>query len=132
MALKCVYIGGCSKAPQLRAANLQPGNSGLIMSLRYDLEKCRKWECCCLGVLAQKAAIPIEDDKKPTVTGAESSGPIAGVQDNESRGFLNLLPSELYPYHISQKEISHFMFYQILENAFPDHCRFSPCTTSFL
>ncbi|KAI9128218.1 hypothetical protein K1719_001211 [Acacia pycnantha] len=88
-------MGGCSKAPQLRAANFHPGNSGLIMSLRYDLEKCRKWERCCLGVLAQKAATHIEDDKKPTVTGAESSGSITGVQENESKGFLNLLPKPL-------------------------------------
>lgn len=96
MALRCVYIGGCSKTPQLGAANLQPGNSGLIMNLRYDLaEKCRKWECCCLGVLARKAVTPIEDQKKPTVTGAESSGSITEVQENESKGFLNLLPKPL-------------------------------------
>ncbi|XP_028762980.1 arogenate dehydratase/prephenate dehydratase 1, chloroplastic-like [Neltuma alba] len=95
MALKCVCIGGCWKTHQSGAANFQPGNSGLIMNMRYDLEKCRKWECCYLGALAQKAANPIEDDKKPAVTGADSSGSITGVQENESKGLINLLPKPL-------------------------------------
>ena len=98
MALKGASIWGCSSS---RAAPPQLGvvansHHALIGNLRYELEKCRKWECCCLGVVAQRALTPVEDEK-PTGPLVESSGAADGVQQNESKGFhkdVNLLPSE--------------------------------------
>lgn len=104
MALKTLSMVGCSNAPQLGGARFQSGNSGMVLNLRYDLEKCRKWECCCLGVLAQKATTPVEDEK-PNVSANEASRSIDGVRENESKGFLNLLPSELYSSHIFPNQI---------------------------
>ncbi|KAI4295907.1 hypothetical protein L6164_035903 [Bauhinia variegata] len=97
MALKCVSIYGCNKAPQLGTSNCMSGNSGLITNLRYDLDKCCKWECCSLGVLAQKAITSVEEEK-PTVPGMEASLANDGVQEDESKGFhkdVNLLPKPL-------------------------------------
>ncbi|KAI4298704.1 hypothetical protein L6164_032230 [Bauhinia variegata] len=96
MALKGVFISGCAKAPQLGFANGLSGNYGLIKNLRYDLDKCCKWECCSFGVLAQKAITPVEDEK-PTVREVEASAANDGVHENDPKGFhkdLNLLPSE--------------------------------------
>ncbi|XP_065636586.1 arogenate dehydratase/prephenate dehydratase 1, chloroplastic isoform X3 [Quercus suber] len=57
----------------------------------------RKWECCCLAILAQRAITSVEDEK-PNVSGVEPSWGIERTQGNESRGFhkdLNLLPKPL-------------------------------------
>lgn len=107
MALKGVSIWGCSQAPQLGVANSQPGNSGLIVNLRCDFGKCRRWECCCLSVLAQRAPTAIEDEK-PTVPMVEISGASDGANENESKGFhmdLNLLPSKLYLFEVLHNEL---------------------------
>jgi arogenate/prephenate dehydratase len=92
MALKGAAIWVCARTScsDLGASDLGSRNSGSAVSLRFDLEKFRKWECCSLGALAQRAITPVEDEK-PHVPGVEST------QGNESRGFhkdLNLLPSE--------------------------------------
>ena len=104
MALKCApYVSCSNKTPNSNASSFQPQKcGGMAMSLRYDIGKCMKWKCCCLHALAQKDVIPIEDDKRPHVSGADSSLSIPGVQENQSKGSLDLLPSKLYPY------ISHF------------------------
>ncbi|XP_061336964.1 arogenate dehydratase/prephenate dehydratase 1, chloroplastic-like [Gastrolobium bilobum] len=88
MALKGCFIWGCPKAPQFGFASFQPASSKLSVNLRYDLEKCREWECS-FGVLAQG-----------TLTGVESSGAGDGVcvQKNESTGChqdVNMLPKPL-------------------------------------
>ncbi|XP_028755241.1 arogenate dehydratase/prephenate dehydratase 1, chloroplastic-like [Neltuma alba] len=97
MALKGVSIWSCSQAPQLGVANPHSGNSGQIVNLRGDFGKCRKWECCCLAVLAQRATTPVEDEK-PTMPVVKISGPSDGAHENDSKGFhkdLNLLPKPL-------------------------------------
>ncbi|XP_059438261.1 arogenate dehydratase/prephenate dehydratase 1, chloroplastic isoform X2 [Corylus avellana] len=99
MALKGAAIWVCARTScsDLGASDLGSRNSGSAFSLRYDLEKFRKWECCSLAVLAQRAITPVEDEK-PHVSGVESSGAIEPTQGNESRGFhkdLNLLPKPL-------------------------------------
>lgn len=97
MALKGVSIWSCSQAPQLGVANSHSGNSGKIVNLRGDFGKCRKWECCCLDVLAQRATTPVEDEK-PTMPMVEISRPSDGAHENDSKGFhkdLNLLPKPL-------------------------------------
>ncbi|ONI09933.1 hypothetical protein PRUPE_4G019500 [Prunus persica] len=74
-------------------SDLGSTRSGLAFNLSF-----RKWECCCLGVAsAQRAITPVEDEK-PNLTGAESSGAIQRIEDNESRAFhkdMNLLPKPL-------------------------------------
>ncbi|KAJ1405577.1 Prephenate dehydratase [Sesbania bispinosa] len=101
MALKGASTWGCSKPhPQLGVASY---HSGLIGNLRYDLNKCRKWECCCLGVLAQRATTAVEDEK-PIVPLVESSGAADGTIQNDSIGFhkdLNLLSKPLTAIDIS-------------------------------
>lgn len=97
MALKAFSMWGCSQSqvPKLGLANCHLGNSRQIVNLRSEFGKCQKWECCCLGVLAQRAANPVEDEK-PVV---EISGPSDVSHENDSKGFhkdLNLLPSKLY------------------------------------
>ena len=107
MALKGApcFIWDCSKAAiPLGFASLQRVDSRLCVNLRYDLEKCRRWGCCCLSVKALKAVAPAEDARS-NVSEAESSG---RVQQNESEGFKRdafLLPSELYLSYISHNEI---------------------------
>ncbi|KAM4101804.1 hypothetical protein ACB094_05G173100 [Castanea mollissima] len=61
------------------------------------MARSRKWECCCLAVLAQRAITPVEDEK-PDVSSVGPSWGIERTQGNESRGFhkdLNLLPKPL-------------------------------------
>lgn len=104
MALKGAAIWVCARTPcsDQGASDLVTRNSGSAFSLRFDLEKFRKWECCSLGVLAQRAITPVEDEK-PHVSGVTSSEAIEPTQGNESRGFhkdLNLLPSESTLSHI--------------------------------
>lgn len=100
MALNCASsILGYSQAchPQLGFANSHSGNSGLIVNLRCDFEKCRKWECCCnMGILHQTATTPVEGEK-PIVPVVEISGANDGIHENESKGFhknVFLLSSE--------------------------------------
>jgi arogenate/prephenate dehydratase len=113
MALKGAAIWVCARTSysDLGASDLGPRNSGSAFSLRFDLEKFRKWECCSLAVLAQRAITPVEDEK-PHVSEVESSGAIEPTQDNESRGFhkdLNLLPSEFnsisHPFRIESSSL---------------------------
>lgn len=99
MALKAPAIWVCPRTPcsDLGASDLWSRNSGSAFNLRFDLDKFRKWECCCLSVLAQRATTPVEDEK-PHVSGVESSLDIESAKGNESRGFhkdLNLLPKPL-------------------------------------
>ena len=114
MALKGLSIWGSAKVHQLCFAKFQTCNSRVSMNLRYDLEKCDKRECCCLGVIAQRATTPVEDEK-PVVPGVESSGVCNQDQENESKGFhkdVNLLPSELSLSYIFQD--GSFPFYVLL------------------
>ncbi|XP_030932638.1 arogenate dehydratase/prephenate dehydratase 1, chloroplastic-like isoform X3 [Quercus lobata] len=99
MALKASPIWVCPRTPcsDLGSSDLWSRNSGSAFNLRFDLEKSRKWECCCLAVLAQRAITSVEDEK-PNVSGVEPSWGIERTQGNESRGFhkdLNLLPKPL-------------------------------------
>ncbi|XP_020227078.1 arogenate dehydratase/prephenate dehydratase 1, chloroplastic [Cajanus cajan] len=103
MALKTVSIGACSKPPpQLGAAN------SLIGNLRYDFDKCRRWECCCLGVLPQKATTAVEDERPRVVPpSVHPSGAADGLLQNESKGFhkdINLLPKPLTLTDISSSQ----------------------------
>ncbi|XP_061345564.1 arogenate dehydratase/prephenate dehydratase 1, chloroplastic [Gastrolobium bilobum] len=104
MALKGVSIWGCSQAPPPQLGVVNSHHSTLqIGNLRYDLEKCRKWECCCLGILAERAITPVEDEK-PSVPFVESSGDADGVHQNDSDGFhkdINLLPKPLTAIDVS-------------------------------
>lgn len=105
MALKASPIWVCPRTPcsDLESSDLWSRNSGSTFNLRFDLEKSRKWECCCLAVLAQRAITPVEDEK-PDVSGVGPSWGIERTQGNESRGFhkdLNLLPSKSTQSHIS-------------------------------
>lgn len=99
MALKGVSTWGCSSSkphPQLGVVSSHSGHIG--NNLRYDLHKCCKWECCCLGVLAQRAITPVEDEKSSSSPLVESPGAADQPSQNESKGFhkdMNLLPSEL-------------------------------------
>lgn len=99
MALKAVSIWGCYKPPPQLGVGVSNSHSTLIGNLRYDYDKCRKWECCCLGVLAQRATTAVEDEGPSVPPLVDSSGAADGVHQNESKGFhkdLNLLPSELH------------------------------------
>ena len=99
MALKASPIWVCPRTP---CSDLWSRNSGSAFNLRFDLEKSRKWECCCLAVLAQRAITSVEDEK-PNVSGVEPSWGIERTQGNESGGFhkdLNLLPSKSTQSHI--------------------------------
>lgn len=99
MALKAAtsWVGPRTSCSDLGSFDLRSRNSPTAVRLRYDLDKFRKWECCSLGVLAQRATTPVEDEK-PQVSGGDSSGVIERSQGNESKGFhkdLNLLPKPL-------------------------------------
>nr|XP_023927623.1 arogenate dehydratase/prephenate dehydratase 1, chloroplastic [Quercus suber]POE91703.1 arogenate dehydratase/prephenate dehydratase 1, chloroplastic [Quercus suber] len=99
MALKASPIWVCPRTPcsDLGSSDLWSRNSGSAFNLRFDLEKSRKWECCYLAVLAQRAITSVEDEK-PNVSGVEPSWGIERTQGNESGGFhkdLNLLPKPL-------------------------------------
>ena len=118
MALKGVSIRGCATPPQLSVANFQSSNSRVPVNLRYDFDKCRKWESCCLSVLAQRAVILV-DDEKPSAPGVESCGVSDHFQGSESKGFhknVNLLPSKIYLSLISQyqKFAPFFLLYGVL------------------
>lgn len=116
--MKCCSIWGCSKAPpHLGFASFLPANSKLSVNLRYDIEKCSKWECCCLGVLAQRASTHVEDEK-PNVAGVHSSGADDMVQPKGFHKDVNLLPSELYLSHLSHYKIYHFYFLLAFEEYF--------------
>lgn len=100
MALKCAFLSVCARNPcsDIGASDCGSRNSGAALtSLKLDLEKFRKWECCRFGALTQQAITAVEDEK-PHVPGVESSGTIERARGNEPSGFhtdLNLLPSEL-------------------------------------
>ncbi|KAG4942068.1 hypothetical protein JHK85_046714 [Glycine max] len=104
MALKAVSIWGCYKPPPQLGVGVSNSHSTLIGNLRYDYDKCRKWECCCLGVLAQRATTAVEDEGPSVPPLVDSSGAADGVHQNESKGFhkdLNLLPKPLTAIDIS-------------------------------
>ncbi|KAL2339196.1 hypothetical protein Fmac_013642 [Flemingia macrophylla] len=96
MALKAVSIGACPSPPHLDvgAAN---SHAALIGNLRYDFDKCRKWECCRLGFLAPKATTAVADEIPSVVPpSVHPSGVSDGLHQNESKGFhkdINLLPN---------------------------------------
>ncbi|RDX87890.1 Arogenate dehydratase/prephenate dehydratase 1, chloroplastic, partial [Mucuna pruriens] len=101
MALKGVSIWACSKAPQL-GVGVANSHSSLIGNLRYDFDfdKCRKWECCCLGIKAQRATTAVEDES-PSVP---PSGAADALHQDESKGFhkdINLLRKPLTAIDIS-------------------------------
>lgn len=103
MAIKAVSIWGCSKAPQL-SVGVANSHSTLIGNLGYDVDKCRKWECCCLGVLAKRATTAVEDERPSVLPFVDSPGPADGVQQDEPKGFhmdINLLPKPLTAIDIS-------------------------------
>ncbi|TKY54003.1 Arogenate dehydratase/prephenate dehydratase 1 [Spatholobus suberectus] len=106
MALKAVSIWSCSKAPppQLGVA-VANAHSTLIGNPRYDFDKCRKWECCCLSVLAQRATTAVEDERPSVLPPlVDSSGVPDGLHQNELKGFhkdINMLPKPLTAIDIS-------------------------------
>lgn len=105
MAFKAAPIWGCATihSSHLGASDLGSRPYGFAFNLKHDLGRFPKLECCCLGVLAQRAINPVEDEK-PCVPAADSSGAIERTPDNESRAFhkdLSLLPSEFIRSHFS-------------------------------
>ncbi|KAF4372551.1 hypothetical protein F8388_027224 [Cannabis sativa] len=100
MALMGSPIWVSAKAPcsQLGVSDLGSSRRfGFALNLRYDLERLRKWECCCLSALTQKAITSVEDEK-PQVPVADTPADNEETENNESRGFhkdLNLLPKPL-------------------------------------
>ncbi|ESW25953.1 hypothetical protein PHAVU_003G079600 [Phaseolus vulgaris] len=80
MALKAVSIWGYSKAlsPPL-GVGLANSHSTPIGNQRYDFDKCRRWESCCLGVLAQTATTAVEDEEPNVPPLIDSSGAADGV-----------------------------------------------------
>ena len=96
MALKAGPIWGSAVYPHpyLGLTGLDGRRTGCFLNLRFDFERCRKWEC--LAVLGQRAAIPVEDEK-PLKAGAESPGGADKAEETQSMAFhrdLNSLPSE--------------------------------------
>lgn len=93
MAVKAVPIWICGNQCNSQLGFVYSGNkrSGSGLNLRVDVGRWRKWEC--LGLSAQRAKIPVEDEKPLT-----SSVGIESTQITESSGFhkdLSSLPSEL-------------------------------------
>ncbi|XP_072065684.1 arogenate dehydratase/prephenate dehydratase 1, chloroplastic isoform X2 [Arachis hypogaea] len=93
-----------SSYPQLGSHD---SNCGLIrgLNLRYDLDKCCNWKCCCtsLGLVAQRALTPVEDEK-PTVPLVDSSLAADASHYNDSKAFhkdVNLLPRPLTAIDVS-------------------------------
>ncbi|XP_044495036.1 arogenate dehydratase/prephenate dehydratase 1, chloroplastic-like [Mangifera indica] len=97
MASKANPIWGYVKPSHFHVGMRDLGSGPCVFAL--DFRGLNKWECCCVGVLAQtpqRAITPVEDEK-PT-HGVESSGAIQRSSDIESTGFhkdLNLLPKPL-------------------------------------
>lgn len=90
----------CAKMAQFQVGGSDLGartcGFALNLSAKGDSERPRKWECLSVGVLAQRAITPVEDEK-PQTSGLESSGAIERTQQEEAKVFhkdLNLLPSE--------------------------------------
>jgi len=100
MALKAVSIWGYFKAPPPQlGVGLANSHSTAIGNQRCDFDKCRRWESCCLGVLAQRATTAVEDEEPNVPPLIHSSGAADAVHQNESKAFhkdINQLPSELY------------------------------------
>ncbi|GAY35205.1 hypothetical protein CUMW_014940 [Citrus unshiu] len=97
MALKANPIWGCAKTPHFHKGlpDLVPNRCGFGLDLRV----LNKWECTCVGVLAQthRAITPVEDDR-PYTPDVQSSEANERSQDSQSSGFhkdLNLLPKPL-------------------------------------
>ncbi|XP_048132161.1 arogenate dehydratase/prephenate dehydratase 1, chloroplastic [Rhodamnia argentea] len=91
----------CAKTAQLQVGCSDLGartcGFALNLSVNGDSERPRKWECLSVGVLAQRAITPVEDEK-PQTSGLESSGAIERTQQEEAKVFhkdLNLLPKPL-------------------------------------
>lgn len=99
MALKANPIWGYAKTPHFHVGlpDLGPRPCGFALDFRV----LNKWECSCVGVLAQtpqRAITPVEDEKPSH--DMESSGAIQRPFDMESTGFhkdMNLLPSKPIP-----------------------------------
>ncbi|XP_044461987.1 arogenate dehydratase/prephenate dehydratase 1, chloroplastic-like isoform X2 [Mangifera indica] len=97
MALKANPIWGYAKTPHFHVGlpDLGPRPCGFAL----DFRGLNKWECSCVGVLAQtpqRAITPVEDEKPSH--DMESSGAIQRPFDMESTGFhkdMNLLPKPL-------------------------------------
>ncbi|QCD79745.1 prephenate dehydratase [Vigna unguiculata] len=110
MALKAVSIWGYSKVPPPQlGAGLANSHPTPIWNQRYDFDKCRRWECCCLGVSAQRATTAVEDEEPNVPPLVESSGAADGVHQNESKGFhkdINQLPKPLTTIDISSSSSS--------------------------
>lgn len=108
-----IWVGPIRPHSNVGASDLGYRRCGFSLGLRcnWDLERFPKWECCCLGVLAQRAITPVEDEK-PFTPEVESSKAINQVEDSKSRGFhkdLNLLPSE-FPRSQFWKLISSYFY----------------------
>ncbi|XP_031392032.1 arogenate dehydratase/prephenate dehydratase 1, chloroplastic [Punica granatum] len=103
MSLKGVPLWGGAKSPSLHVVvpDLGPKPCGLALNLSGMLDfpsgKSKKWECCSVGALAQRAITPVEDDR-PDTSGLEPAGAADPTQDDQSKGFhkdLSLLPKPL-------------------------------------
>ncbi|KAL4345492.1 hypothetical protein AHAS_Ahas11G0283800 [Arachis hypogaea] len=93
-----------SSYPQLGSHDSNCGLTGGL-NLRYDLDKCCNWKCCCtsLGLVAQRALTPVEDEK-PTVPLVDSSLAADASHYNDSKAFhkdVNLLPRPLTAIDVS-------------------------------
>lgn len=118
MAVSSIWASSKPSPPQLA---LPISHSTLIGNLRYDLDKCHKWECCGMAALAQRAITTLEDDKPNVTPLVHSSGASDRVRQNDSKGFhkdLNLLPSESYHSSPSPQNLI-FMFNRIQKILIP-------------
>lgn len=102
MALKGVPLWGCAKLTNLHVGvpDLGPRPCGFALNLSRKLDfspgKTKKWECCSVMVLAQRAITPVEDER-PNPSGLGPPGATDTTQEDQSKGFhkdLSLLPSE--------------------------------------
>ena len=114
MALKANPIWGCAKTPHFLKSlpDLVPNRCGFGLDLRV----LSKWECSCVGVVAQthRAITPVEDDRSYTPD-IQSSEANERSQDSQSSGFhkdLNLLPSELI-YNLCPPFVVNYEFYYV-------------------
>jgi len=105
---KGAFIWGCSSKPHSQLDY----PSGLTENLRYQLVK----KCSCLSVLAQKAAIPVEDEK-PLLHSPLDDNALLQYHNKGFHKDINMHPSELF-YNI----ISSLIF--IMFNYYLDHSSF--------
>ncbi|KAK7836780.1 arogenate dehydratase/prephenate dehydratase 1 [Quercus suber] len=86
MALKASPIWVCPSTPcfDLGSSDLWSRKSGSAFNLRFDLEMPRKWECCCLAILAQRAITSVEDEK-PNVSEHLSANDLSSCSKDGSK-----------------------------------------------